>query len=184
LISFVLLTCLHAFAWAQGKSGSWLDIAKPASWNTPGAVVPAAPTVEGTVEPRCRMSARTAQWAEDRRVRDRGWDLVGAYQGGWDRLVIRGTAGYDGMCRPRQFQDFVFVRGTFAGTLSPQPMESRADGALKRVFLQSATRVTAEYARYAATDALCCPSRTTTVVFEIVTDGPVVRPLSVSTSKR
>lgn len=34
------------------------------------------------------------------------------------------------MCRPRQSQDFLFVRGMFAGTLSPQPMDSRTDGVL------------------------------------------------------
>jgi hypothetical protein len=76
--------------------------------------------------------ARPPQTEEDKRLRDQGWDLVGAFQGGWDILVIRGTAGYDGMCRPRQFQDFVFVRGAFAGTLSPRVMDSRADGALAR----------------------------------------------------
>jgi hypothetical protein len=52
----------------------------------------------------------------------------------------RGTAGYDGMCRPRQYQDFVFVGSVFAGTLSPQPMDSRTDGALGRVFHRSAER--------------------------------------------
>ena len=113
------------------------------------------------------------------RLRDRGWDLVGAYQGGWQTVVIRGTASYDGMCRPRQFQDFVFVRGVFAGTLSPQPMDSRTDGALGRVWLQNNGRLTAEYQRYAASDALCCPSRATTVVFDFANDDrPVVRPLS------
>jgi Type III secretion system lipoprotein chaperone (YscW) len=37
------------------------------------------------------------------------------------------------------------VRGAFAGTLSPQPMDSRADGALTRVSLQSQNRLAAEY---------------------------------------
>ncbi len=96
--------------------------------------------------------------------------------------MIRAAAGYDGMCRPLQYQDFVFVRGVFAGTLSPQPMDSRTDGALSQVSLQGPTRVAAAYARYAATDALCCPSRTTNVIFEVANDGSAVRPLSVSTS--
>jgi hypothetical protein len=102
----------------------------------------------------------------------------------WQILVIRGTVGYDGMCRPLQYQDFVFVRGAFAGTLSPHAMDSRTDGALSRVFLQSESRLTAEYQRYAAADPLCCPSRTTTVVFDITRDAPVVRPVSASTSKQ
>ena len=36
-------------------------------------------------------------------------------------------------------------------------------------------RLTAEYRRYAASDPLCCPSRTTTASFEIGGGSPVVR---------
>lgn len=177
-----IAACHPVIAGAQGKIAAWLDEPKPVSWNQPGGSVPAAPKTPGAVDPRCREQARPPQLDEDRLVRDRGWDLVGAYQGGWQILVIRGTAGYDGMCRPRQFQDFVFARGVFAGTLSPQPMDSRTDGALGRVFLRSASQLVAEYARYAATDPLCCPSRTTSVVFEIAGDVPVARPVTTSTS--
>jgi hypothetical protein len=100
-------------------------------------------------------------------------------------IVIRGTASYDGMCRPRQYQAFVFVRGVFAGTLSPAPMDSRTDGALGRVFLRGKDQSTAEYVRYTAEDPACCPSSTTTVVFEIARDGPVLRPVhAYSSSKR
>ena len=169
---------------SQGKVASWLDEPKPASWNKPGLPIPAAPPIQGNVDTRCRDLARPAQLDEDKRLRDQGWDLVGAYQGGWRILVIRGTASYDGMCRPRQYQDFVFVRGVFAGTLSPQAMDSRTDGALGRVSLQSDSRLTAEFERYAGADPLCCPSRTTSVVFEITNDAPVLRPMSASTSKR
>jgi hypothetical protein len=169
---------------AQPKVAAWLDEAKPDSWNKPGLSIPAAPKTQGTVDPKCRELARPPQLEEDKRVTGQGWDLVGGYQGGWHVLVIRGTAGYDGMCRPRQFQDFVFVRGVFAGTLAPQPMDSRTDGALARVSLQSESRLMAEYQRYAASDALCCPSRTTTVVLDITKDGPVLQPVSVSRSKR
>jgi hypothetical protein len=130
------------------KTASWLDESKPTSWNKPGLSIPAAPRMQGNVDPRCRDLARTPELEEDKPLRDQGWDLVGAFQGGWQIVVIRGTAGYDGMCRPRQYQDFVFVGGVFGGTLSPQPMDSRTDGALGRVFLQSSTRLTAEYDRY------------------------------------
>ena len=169
-------------AHTQVKSASWLDNSKPVSWNKSGRPVPAAPRVRGAIDPRCRDLARPAERPEDKLLRQQGWDLVGAYQGGWQILVIRGTASYDGMCRPRQYQEFVFVRGVFAGTLSPQAMDSRTDGALSRVYLQNNSRLTAEYARYAPTDPLCCPSRTTRVELEIAHDGPVVRPLSASTS--
>jgi hypothetical protein len=172
-----------AFAGTQAAARSWLDVPKPAPWNRAGAPIPAAPTVEGRIDARCRAAARPAQLEEDTRLRERGWDLVGPYQGGWQTVVIRATAGYDGMCRPRRFQDFVFVRGAFAGTLSPQPMESRTDGAVGRVYLQSGTQLTAEYNRYAANDPFCCPSRTTSVVFEIAGTSPVLAPVSTSTSR-
>ncbi|MCC7010499.1 MAG: LppP/LprE family lipoprotein [Acidobacteria bacterium] len=96
--------------------------------------------------------------------------------------MIRATAGYDGMCRPRAYQDFVFVRGVFAGTLSPQPMDSRADGALGRVAVRSSAEIIGDYARYAASDPLCCPSRITIVVFRVSAEPPVVVPVSASTS--
>jgi hypothetical protein len=115
-------------------------------------------------------------------LRERGWDLVGDFQGGWQILVIRGTAGYDGMCRPLQYQAFVFVRGIFAGTLSPQPMDSRSDGALDRVSIQGSDRLLAEYRRYTASDPLCCPSRRASVLFDVARAG-MVKPVSVSVSK-
>lgn len=169
---------------AQAKAATWLDESKPASWNKAGGPIPKAPALEGTADPRCREQARPVQLDEDRRLREQGWDLVGAYQGGWQMLVIRGAAGYDGMCRPLQYQDFVFVRGTFAGTLSPRPMDSRADGSLSRVWLQGPNRLMAEYERYGATDPLCCPTGTTAVVFEITGDPPAAQPVSTSTTNR
>jgi hypothetical protein len=170
---------------AQQTGASWLDESKPASWNTPGASIPAPPKMQGPVDSRCREQARPSQLDEDKRVSEQGWELVGPYHGGWQVVVIRATAGYDGMCRPRQYQDFVFVRGAFAGTLSPRPMDSRTDGALGRVSIQNGGRLIAEYERYAASDALCCPSRSTTVMFDVANDGrPVVRPASSTTRPR
>jgi len=168
----------------QGRLAAWLDEPQPRSWNAPRGVIPVAPTLQDAASPRCSDAKRPPESDEDRRIRDRGWQLVGPYQGGWQMLVIRGTAGYDGMCRPRNYQDFVFVRGVFAGTMSPQSMDSRADGALRQVWIQSATRLSAEYDRYAAADPLCCPSGKTTVVFEIEKDTTVLRPVSASTSRR
>jgi heat shock protein HslJ len=176
-----MLTYLPALARAQGQGAAWLDNPKPAAWNTPGQPIPSAPKIQDAVGARCRNAARPPQLPEDKQLRERGWDLVAAYQGGWQILVIRGTAGYDGMCRPKKYQDFVFVRGVFAGTLSPQPMDSRTDGALSQVSLQSATRLTVFYARYAAADPLCCPTRTTSVIFDVASGKPAVRPVSAST---
>jgi hypothetical protein len=180
--TFAIFVWFAEVGHAQGKSASWLDNSKPVSWNKSGRPVPAAPRVRGAIDPRCRDLARPAERPEDKFLQGQGWDLVGAYQGGWRILVIQGSASYDGMCRPYQYQEFVFVRGVFAGTLSPQAMNSRTDGALSRVYLQNNSRLIAEYARYDATDPLCCPSRTTSVEFEIASDGSVVRSLSASTS--
>jgi hypothetical protein len=183
-LTMVIGACLPATARAQQKAATWLDVKTPAAWNNAGSSVPAAPKVEADVDPRCREQARPPQLEEDKQVRDRGWNLVGAYQGGWQVLVIQGTAGYDGMCRPYQFQGFVFVRGVFAGTLSPQPMDSRSDGVLGRVSLANGSQLVAEYERYAAKDPLCCPSRTTSVTFEITGAAPTVRPVSTFTNAR
>jgi hypothetical protein len=161
---------------------SWLDESKPASWNTQGAAIPSAPKMEKMVDLRCETHTRVPESEADKQLTDLGWDLIGGYQGGWGILVIQGAAGYDGMCRPRAYQDFVFLRGVFAGTLSPSTMDARGDGALNRVTLQEGRRLVAEYARYTAADALCCPSRITNVVFEIASDQAVVRPVSLSTS--
>jgi hypothetical protein len=42
---------------------------------------------------------------------------------------------------------FVFSRGVFVDTPSPDTMDSRTDGALGQVFLQGENRLAAEYAR-------------------------------------
>jgi hypothetical protein len=170
-----------AQAAAPTARSSWLDESKPVSWTFAGAPIPRAPRAAGTADPRCRALARPAESVPDHRLTEQGWDLIGAYQGGWGVLVLQGAASYDGMCRPQEYQEFVFVRGVFAGTLSPGTMDSRADGSLNRVTLQGDGRIVAEYARYARSDALCCPSRTTSVVFETVAGQAVVRPLSTST---
>lgn len=186
LVVLAMVTCLPAAGDAQGQA-AWLDSPKPAAWNTPAQAVPPAPRLQGSIDDRCSAAARPVQLPEDQQLRDRGWDLVGPFQGGWQTVVIRAAADYDGMCRPRQYQDFVFVRGVFAGTLSPQPMDSRADGAIGQVWLSGA-QLAAEYTRYSAQDALCCPSRMTTVIFDVgdisdvARDKPVVRPVSASTS--
>ena len=42
-------------------------------------------------------------------------------------------------------------------------------------------RLLADYARYTDNDALCCPSRTTSVTFLIDRDAPAARPVSAGT---
>jgi len=143
--------------------------------------IPAAPPGQKNPDPHCREFVRSPASEDDGKVRARGWDLVGRPSESGPIRVIVGTSDYDGMCRPRQYQEFVFVRGIFAGTLSPVPMDSRTDGALGRVTIPNEGRVQAEYSRYGAADPLCCPSRITKVVFEIGNEPPVLTPVSAST---
>jgi hypothetical protein len=96
---------------------------------------------------------------------------------GWGVSVVQGTLGFDANCRPVTYQVFVFVDGAFAGTLAPEPMLSRDDGALVDLGIGS-DGVSALYDRYAPSDGLCCPSRQTRVQFvvERTPAGPVVIP--------
>jgi hypothetical protein len=163
-----------------GHSDAWLDATTVAGWNTVGMAIPVAPAGLDDADARCRESAREAESAEDELVAAAGWDLVGEVQREGPVAVVIGTAAYDGMCRPTAYQAFAFVDGAFAGTLAPEPMMSRTDAALGRVTVQQGGRLSAEYTRYAPDDALCCPSRITTVTF-VVQDG-LVQPESASTS--
>jgi LppP/LprE lipoprotein len=114
-----------------------------------------------------------------------GWTLFGTYQSGWGVRVVGGQAGVDGMCRPMDYQYFVFVNGKFAGTSSPITMASRADGSGGPPMLSNGgTQLDATFARYTASDALCCPSSSTYVTYQITNSGglPLLVPTNASTS--
>ena len=179
LLTFALT--LSASAGSQPVASSWLDSASPESWNSFSLSLPSAPQGQKNPDPRCRELARLPASEEDRQLHAHGWDLMGAPTAGGQIHVLGAAADYDGMCRPRQYQYFAFSRGVFAGTLSPNLMDSRTDGALNRVTIEGDRKLKARYARYAAADPLCCPSRTTTVLFSIEKDPPVLRPLTATT---
>ena len=163
------------------QEASWLD-GDLASWNTAGMEIPVAPDVDGNTDPRCAQGERPADTPQDAAIMAQGWKLFLPYQRGWDVTLVSALAGYDGMCRPLGYQSFVFVGDALAGTIAPEPMDSRTDGAANDVNLWTATQVGATFSRYTPDDALCCPSGSTTVSYTIeeTADGPVLNPTDAS----
>jgi len=171
---------------ARAASADWLD--KPLSgWNVAGTALPKAPAPKGDppTDPRCAGPLRKAETPSDRAVAAAGWSLFGKPHAAGPTAVLLGEASVDGMCRPWDYQGFVFVGGRYAGTLSPALMDSRTDGALSEVRLLSSARIEVTFLRYATTDPLCCPSRLSTVRYRLERrgKGPVVVPVSVNTAK-
>lgn len=145
---------------------SWLD--RPLNnWNST-STVPTAPRATGdSPTVRCRETVRNPESLADRAVTRAGWSLFGASQSYGAVTVINAMASVDGMCRPTQYNTFVFVSNVFAGTLSPIAMDSRTDGALIEARLNNPTNLSADFTRYTSSDALCCPSQTSTVLYSI-----------------
>lgn len=160
------------------QDATWLD-GDLDSWNSPAMAIPTAPAIEGNSSPRCAAMERPAETTEDDALMAAGWRLFLPYQRGWDVMVIPGLAAYDSMCRPLGYQWFVFVDGAFAGTVAPEPMDSRTDGAADNVTLWFKDQLSAEFERYTANDPLCCPSGNTEVSYAIeeTEEGPVINPV-------
>jgi hypothetical protein len=171
--------------------GQWMDAERLENWNKKGDAIPTAPKAEGPPilaatgmqgpslqRGPCAEQLRKPFGPEDKAVMDAGWGLVGSLQIFSGVAVLAGASGADGMCRPLNFQVFVFVDGHFAGTLSPQPMTPRTDGMLSGVQLYG-QMLRATYQRYSEKDPLCCPSRTSEVMFKV--DGKLATPESVET---
>lgn len=146
------------------QEGSWLD--EPLSqWNEPGMTIPAAPPRNEMINPRCQETWRGPEADEETVVAEGGWPSFGNLERDGNVAVVFAAADADGMCRPTNYQLFVFVDGQFVGTLSPVLMGARTDGAYQRVKLDPEHgSVTAQFVRYAAQDPLCCPSLPPSVV--------------------
>ncbi len=166
---------------SPAPANSWLD--RPVTnWNQPGAAIPRATSTGDSDNPNCGRTVRPPSTANDRALVSAGWKLVGAVQVYNATSVVTAMTGFDGMCRPLGYQEFVFSGNTFAGTLSPRPMDSRSDGSSSQVFLTSETNLFAEFNRYKDSDALCCPSGGQSVSYEVrqMTGKPVVVPVQIS----
>jgi LppP/LprE lipoprotein len=161
--------------------GSWLD--QPLSnWNQPGMDVPQAAAMDPGTNPRCIGQGRPAETVADQALADNGWTLFSGYMGGWNTFIVRGLSGYDGMCRPLGFNVFVFADGQLAGTISPDPMNSRTDGVGDARFFAASDMLAAEFQRYTPSDPLCCPSGHASVVYRITRTpaGPLLVPQTVT----
>jgi hypothetical protein len=153
-------------------------------WTRPGEAVPRAePAAPPELATRCPpLEAPSSAAAQA--LTAAGW-LPFYY---FDRALVAGDveilAGMtdgDPICRPMRYNLFVFVGGRFAGTLSPLPMNSRADLSSGMVRLLPDDAVSVEVTRYGPDDPPCCPSSRDTVRFTIdrTQTAPVVRPTDV-----
>lgn len=149
-----------------GPSGAWLDT--QTNWNQAPSAIPRAPQIEGGGNlANCQLGRRSAALPEDQLVEAAGWSLTGAAQVFGKTTLVSGMANADGMCRPLTYQVFVFNGGEFIGTLSPIPMDSRTDGSLVDANLYRQDYIGASFNRYKPEDALCCPSGSSRLTYEI-----------------
>lgn len=149
----------------------WLD--RPLNnWNKASANIP-KPPVKTVIDNQCSAQVREGTTPADKAIEKLGWLLYGAVQSYGKTSVILAMSGVDGMCRPMGYQEFVFVEGKFAGTLSPRPMDSRTDGSSQRTILQNGDRLLTVFNRYRDTDPLCCPSQLSRVFYQIETKNGV-----------
>jgi hypothetical protein len=158
-------------------SGTWLD--ETTNWNEVGAELPQAPDYpDGNNLPNCDSGFRQATLPEDALVESAGWTLFGAAKVFNGTTAITAMANADGMCRPLDFQVFVFSDGEFVGTLSPILMDSRTDGSAYNVELYGEDRISAVFNRYTPEDPLCCASGISQLFYELDTDSdsPVLVP--------
>jgi PKD repeat protein len=165
---------------AASQSAIWLDNPQPGNWNVPGMPVPVAPRAELPIDPRFIEQNRLPETPADEQLVAAGWYLFTSYQAGWGVLVVPATSGHDGMGRPLGYQFFVFADSVYAGALSPTLMASRSDGALTYSMLTGSDSLWGEFQRYTPSDALCCPSGSTTVTYQMIAAAVVV-PDSAST---
>lgn len=188
LSTAALLALAGGGAEAQTPASRWLDAPRITNWNKPGAAIPRGPKSEYAedikeCERRAGAETKSPSTPETRQVAAAGWLGAEVQKRAGDTVFVFARNGVDGMCRPMDYQYFVFVGGRFAGTLAPRPMDSRTDGSGYLEQKPGPRRFAAEFARYAARDPLCCPARTSAVTYDIrsAAGGALVVPVRVAT---
>jgi len=154
----------------------WLDQKPIENWNTSTMRVPPAPRYSAEELERCGHTIRPGTTVADKVLEGRGWKLVGEAHVWGDTSVVMVTKGFDGMCRPYDYQVMVFMKNKVVGTLSPSFMISRSDGAIASLDLYNSHSIRAEYSRYVETDAQCCPSKLEAVFFNVDEENGVLVP--------
>ena len=193
-LAIATLTLGGTLARAETVSGRWLDAKPIVNWNKPGGPIPRGPKVvnrediEACEKRGAEETKKSPPTPETRQVTAAGWLGAMVDKRAGDTVVVFARNGLDGMCRPLAYQFFVFVGRRFAGTLSPRPMDARWDGSGYFGPDQKIEprRFRIEFSRYRKDDALCCPSRTSTVTYEIREApgaGALVVPASVATKR-
>ncbi len=150
---------------------SWLDRNPVQNWNKKTSAILPNKKISKNELKRCAAVVRQPTLPVDTLLADMSWTLIGAAQVYGKTTVVLAAGALDGMCRPLNFQAFVFVGNSVVGMLSPSPMNSRSDGSLVNVELENETKLTAEYARYRQSDPLCCPYKTKALTFNIKPAG-------------
>ena len=165
---FLLCVLLAAsVALSQVPSGAWLD-SQPKKWNRAGMPLPHAPDIDRDHIPSiCKPLPQRTGTPEERTVTAAGWLVFMSVRDSRGVTVVGASADLDGMCRPNLYQDFVFVDGKFAGTLSPLLMNARSDGASQNVSFPAPNKILVRFNRYTTKDPLCCPSRISGALYEI-----------------
>ena len=165
-VGAVFIFGVHAFA-----QSDWLDMQPLPGWNERKRAILQTKKISPAELKRCGIVVRQPTLAQDFLLTKMNWTLTGAAHVYGKTTVVTAAEAFDGMCRPLKFDTYVFVGNRVAGTLSPGQMDSRTDGSLVNVQLTGEKNLTAEYVRYRASDALCCPYKTEAVTFVIKPDG-------------
>lgn len=184
VLSIVMMTTTRSQSMPLG--GAWLDAKPIHNWNKIAERIPKAPAPVGdpATSGRCARTVRPPSTREDRTLEAAGWKLFRPYELYATTSLVAGMASVDGMCRPLQFNVFVFSNAQFAGTLSPVLMNSRSDGGLQETYLIDSSSIMATFSRYKDKDPLCCPSRVSTLEYALISSHahPLVTPLQATTS--
>lgn len=162
-----------------GQSGASASAPmRTASSTNEAAQAPAGPATDSRDRPissvaaNCKADAPAPQMPEEKDLVANGRRFLtgrssrGRGAGG-EFLLVEAALGYDGQCRPDPYQIYVFKGGELVGTLSPQAMRARSDGAIVEFAMHDDHTVQIEVAHYQDNDPACCPSSIETRLIDL-----------------